>query len=85
MMFTIYANYSKIKKLRKISRKVLQDKKKGITFAPQNTKDCSLNLQGQIPEWTNGADCNSAGYAFGGSNPSLPTSFEEADADFSHK
>ncbi len=28
---------------------------------------------GQLPEWTNGADCNSAGYAFGGSNPSLPT------------
>ncbi|MBD9016060.1 MAG: hypothetical protein EGR00_05185, partial [Prevotella sp.] len=25
------------------------------------------------PEWPNGADCKSAGYAFGGSNPSLPT------------
>ena len=28
---------------------------------------------GQLPEWPNGADCNSAGVAFGGSNPSLPT------------
>ncbi len=71
----------KQKKVRKILTKVLQHKKKDITFAPQNTKDCSLNLQGQIPEWTNGADCNSAGYAFGGSNPSLPTSFEEANAE----
>lgn len=30
---------------------------------------------GQIPERSNGADCKSAGYAFGGSNPSLPTKF----------
>ena len=34
-------------------------------------------MQGQIPEWTNGADCNSAGYAFGGSNPSLPTTLQK--------
>ena len=32
--------------------------------------------QGQLPEWPNGADCNSAGVAFGGSNPSLPTNFK---------
>ena len=25
----------------------------------------------------NGADCKSAGYAFGGSNPSLPTFFDK--------
>ena len=25
-----------------------------------------------MPEWTNGADCKSAGIAFGGSNPSPP-------------
>ena len=28
---------------------------------------------GWLPEWPNGADCKSAGYAFGGSNPSPPT------------
>ena len=30
---------------------------------------------GWLPEWPNGADCKSAGDAFGGSNPSPPTSF----------
>ena len=38
-------------------------------------KDSNLYFLGQLPEWTNGADCNSAGYAYGGSNPSLPTIF----------
>ena len=33
----------------------------------------SLSEQGWLPEWPNGADCKSAGYAFGGSNPSPPT------------
>lgn len=28
---------------------------------------------GSIPKWLNGADCKSAGYAFGGSNPPRPT------------
>lgn len=28
---------------------------------------------GQFPERSNGTDCKSVGYAFGGSNPSLPT------------
>ena len=28
---------------------------------------------GEVPERPNGADCKSAGYAFGGSNPSLST------------
>ncbi len=28
---------------------------------------------GEVPEWTKGADCKSAGEAFGGSNPPLPT------------
>ena len=28
---------------------------------------------GWLPEWPNGADCKSAGYAYGGSNPSPPT------------
>lgn len=27
---------------------------------------------GRMPEWSNGADCKSAGLAFGGSNPSPP-------------
>ena len=34
-------------------------------------------MQGWLPEWPNGADCKSAGYAFGGSNPSPPTRKEE--------
>jgi hypothetical protein len=29
---------------------------------------------GEVPEWPNGPDCKSGGYAFGGSNPPLPTS-----------
>ena len=32
-----------------------------------------LKSNGWLPEWPNGADCKSAGYAFGGSNPSPPT------------
>jgi hypothetical protein len=30
-------------------------------------------MRGQLPEWPNGADCKSAVYDFGGSNPPLPT------------
>src|SRR3954469_13002455 len=29
--------------------------------------------QGSVPEWPKGADCKSAGTAFGGSNPPRPT------------
>jgi hypothetical protein len=29
---------------------------------------------GEVPEWPKGADCKSAGEAFGGSNPPLSTS-----------
>ena len=28
---------------------------------------------GEVPEWSKGADCKSVGYAFEGSNPSLPS------------
>ena len=28
---------------------------------------------GEVPEWSKGADCKSAGSAFGGSNPPLST------------
>jgi hypothetical protein len=28
---------------------------------------------GEVPEWSKGADCKSAGEAFGGSNPPLST------------
>ena len=28
---------------------------------------------GEVPEWLNGADCKSAGSAYGGSNPPLST------------
>jgi hypothetical protein len=30
---------------------------------------------GEVPEWPKGADCKSAGEAFGGSNPPLSTKF----------
>ena len=30
---------------------------------------------GEVPEWPKGADCKSAGDAFGGSNPPLSTNF----------
>src|SRR6266566_4651101 len=30
---------------------------------------------GQLPKWPNGADCKSAVFDFGGSNPSLPTDY----------
>ena len=35
----------------------------------------SYCIYGQIPEWPKGTDCKSAGTAFEGSNPSLPTTF----------
>ena len=38
----------------------------------------SVKTVGWLPEWPNGADCKSAGYAFGGSNPSPPTSQNKA-------
>ena len=34
---------------------------------------CSSSI-GEVPEWPKGADCKSAGSAFGGSNPPLSTS-----------
>ena len=45
-----------------------------LYLCKRKTKESSLK-QGQLPEWPNGADCNSAGVAFGGSNPSLPTNY----------
>ena len=30
---------------------------------------------GEVPEWPKGADCKSAGSAFGGSNPPLSTTY----------
>ena len=35
--------------------------------------DAILTGHGSVPEWPKGADCKSAGTAFGGSNPSRPT------------
>ena len=44
----------------------------------------SYCIYGQIPEWPKGTDCKSAGTAYGGSNPPLPTTYagmaELADA-----
>ena len=48
--------------------KYLVEQNKSSTFA------IAFEKQGWLPEWPNGADCKSAGYAFGGSNPSPPTS-----------
>ena len=47
--------------------KYLVEQNKSSTFA------IAFEKQGWLPEWPNGADCKSAGYAFGGSNPSPPT------------
>ena len=33
----------------------------------------STTRRGEVPEWPKGADCKSAGVAFGGSNPPLST------------
>ena len=33
-----------------------------------------IAFRGEVPEWPKGADCKSAGAAFGGSNPPLSTS-----------
>ena len=49
--------------------KYLVEQNKSSTFA------IAFEKQGWLPEWPNGADCKSAGDAFGGSNPSPPTSF----------
>ena len=35
--------------------------------------NASGSVIGQIPKWPTGADCKSAGFAFDGSNPSLPS------------
>ena len=40
----------------------------------------SVRGQGEIPEWSKGADCKSVGSAFEGSNPSLPTSLLSGSA-----
>jgi hypothetical protein len=32
-----------------------------------------MDILGEVPEWPKGADCKSAGSAFGGSNPPLST------------
>ena len=55
---------------------------KNSTFVVQK-KEINTS-QGQLPEWPNGADCNSAGLAFGGSNPSLPTFFAEIAQSIEH-
>ena len=47
--------------------KYLVEQNKSSTFA------IAFKKQGWLQEWPNGADCKSAGYAFGGSNPSPPT------------
>ena len=40
---------------------------------------------GSIPEWPNGADCKSAVYDFGGSNPSAPTKLTKDTNALSYK
>ena len=40
-----------------------------------SSKIANIKLNGQVAEWSKAADCKSAGVAYGGSNPSLPTSF----------
>ena len=57
------------------SFKYFAPNKKSPIFVPAKQSKRSFII-GQLPEWPNGADCNSAGVAFGGSNPSLPTDFK---------
>jgi hypothetical protein len=38
---------------------------------------------GEVPKWSNGADCKSVGAAFEGSNPSLSTIYVVIDAGWS--
>ena len=38
----------------------------------------SFFKNGSVPEWSKGADCKSAGSAFGGSNPPRPTSMKDS-------
>ena len=56
------------------SFKYFAPNKKSPIFVPAKQSKRSFII-GQLPEWPNGADCNSAGVAFGGSNPSLPTNY----------
>ena len=37
----------------------------------------NCDVKGSMPEWLMGADCKSAGYAYAGSNPARPTTYEE--------
>ena len=39
----------------------------------EKSKILNFFLYGSVPEWSNGEDCKSFGFAFGGSNPSRPT------------
>ncbi len=39
----------------------------------------SPHAVGEVPEWPKGADCKSAGAAFGGSNPPLSTMFSHSE------
>ena len=44
----------------------------GVRF-PYGVPYNNLIVKGEVPEWSKGADCKSASYAFEGSNPSLTT------------
>ena len=60
------------KKRKKIDKNlVVTEKNTTFALAFENIK------HGWLPEWPNGADCKSAGYAFGGSNPSPPTFIQQ--------
>ena len=39
-----------------------------------------LCLEGEVPEWSKGADCKSVGSSFAGSNPALATRNEKNEA-----
>ncbi len=44
-----------------------------VGYSEHATPDSKLK-NGEVPEWPKGADCKSAGAAYGGSNPPLSTS-----------
>ena len=47
-----------------------------------NYESCILFNKGEVAEWTKAADCKSAGVAYVGSNPALPTVSTISDLRF---
>jgi hypothetical protein len=51
----------------------MNDKLKYDFYTGYAMRITACKVGGEVPEWPKGADCKSAGAAFGGSNPPLST------------